>query len=297
MFPQPRPPAREETVLVTGATGVIGRALVGALLAAGAEVRAVTRDPWTAALPRDVEVVCGNPNAPHTLATALKDATALFVHPAAAGESTSALLRLARERGVRRAVLLSSADVADQAAQEADPLVFWHRLLEEAVASSGLRWRVLRCAELAADALTRWAPAVRATGEIHGPDPLTAAAPIHEQDVAAAATALLMSDAHADAVHTLTGPESLTRPEIARVLAEVLERPVRFRTVPRDQAVRELVAWRGLPEGLAEAMVSVSHRDRPGARVAPVTDAVERLTGRPALPFARWVADHAAAFR
>ncbi len=94
--------------LVTGATGVIGRPLVEALLAEGAEVRAVTRDPQNAALPAGVQAV-----APETIPVALKGVRGLFVHPRAAKNDITELLHLAADRGIEKVVVMSAINVDD----------------------------------------------------------------------------------------------------------------------------------------------------------------------------------------
>jgi uncharacterized protein YbjT (DUF2867 family) len=96
-------------ILVTGATGTVGRQTVSKLLGAGAPVRALTSRPEKARLPGDVEVVGGDLSDPDTLAPALKDAEAVFlVWPFTTAEGAPAVLD-AIERETRRLVYLSSA--------------------------------------------------------------------------------------------------------------------------------------------------------------------------------------------
>ncbi|WP_059008577.1 NAD(P)H-binding protein [Streptomyces specialis] len=279
----------DQTVLVTGATGTVGRALVASLLAAGAPVRAVTRDPLTARLPADAEVIRGDPNEPGTLAGSLDGVTSLFVNPAAAGEFTGRLLSLARSRGVRRVVLLSTAAIRDKAAWDTDPMVFWHRLIEETVTASGLDWTILRASEFAANTLTHWAPGIRAAGVVREAHAMAASAPVHERDVADVAARLLLSGAYGGATFTVTGPESLTRRHMARIVSQAIGRPVRFERIPREGAVRHLMAVRHLPEGIAESVLRLE--EEAAGRPAFVSADAERITGRPASTFARWAAD------
>jgi uncharacterized protein YbjT (DUF2867 family) len=100
-------------LLVTGATGTIGRPLVDVLVNQGAKVRAVTRNPQATDLPAEVEVVKGDPSRPDTIAPFLEGVTALFLHPRAVGLAAGELLTLARQRGVQRVVAQSATNVDD----------------------------------------------------------------------------------------------------------------------------------------------------------------------------------------
>src|SRR4051794_41934859 len=81
-------------ILVTGATGAIGRPLVNELVSMGEQVRAITHHSTPAGLPRDIELIEGDFSRPDTIVPALADITALFVHPRAGGMAAPTLLRL-----------------------------------------------------------------------------------------------------------------------------------------------------------------------------------------------------------
>jgi len=91
-------------ILVTGATGPVGRETVRLLLAAGASVGAVTRDPARARLPAGTDVIGGDPSRPHTLTSRLHGVTAVLISPRAAGGATAELASLAAGHGAERAV-------------------------------------------------------------------------------------------------------------------------------------------------------------------------------------------------
>ena len=105
-------------ILVTGATGTIGRPLVEVLVNEGAEVCAVIRGTGPAGLPEGVTAVAAGLSHPETAALLLEGVTALFLHPRAVGLAAGGLLALARERGVQRAVALSAANVDDPLDQQ-----------------------------------------------------------------------------------------------------------------------------------------------------------------------------------
>ncbi|MEU7914713.1 SDR family oxidoreductase [Microbispora bryophytorum] len=101
------------TILVTGATGAVGRLVIQRLVAEGDRVRAVSRSPRDAALPYGVEVVRGDPARPGTTAEHFAGVEAVFLHSRTFGDSADRLLALAAQRGVSRVVALSAMNIDD----------------------------------------------------------------------------------------------------------------------------------------------------------------------------------------
>ncbi|WP_330340658.1 SDR family oxidoreductase [Streptomyces sp. NBC_00557] len=177
---------------VTGATGSVGRALVGRLLAAGRPVRALTRDPQRAALPDGAEVVRSGPTAPPPRSTR----PALFRY---AQTCTPGLLKAARAQGVRHVVLLSSG------------------LIKEGAAPNTFATNALQ-----------WAPQIRAGNTVHAVFAHARSAPIHEDDIAAVAERAPLDGGHEAAIHRLTGPEALTHAGQAAAIGAALGRRLTF---------------------------------------------------------------------
>jgi uncharacterized protein YbjT (DUF2867 family) len=275
-------------ILVTGATGTVGRQTVSKLLGAGAPVRALTSRPEKARLPGDVEVVGGDLSDPDTLAPALKDAEAVFlVWPFTTAEGAPAVLD-AIERETRRLVYLSSAG-----GQRPDPVGLFHADMERLIEESKLDWTFLRPSGFASNTLM-WAGQIRGDGVVRWPYGSAARSLIHESDIAAVAVRALTSDGHGGAKHVLTGPELLTPAAQVHAIGEVIGRPARWEEVPRE-AVRD---------GLAAAFGDASFADHAldtWARFVEepelVTSTVERVTGTPARTFREWASDHADDFR
>src|SRR5258705_13156929 len=94
-------------ILVTGATGNVGREAVRLLLDAGIEPVAVTRDP-AAVLPDGARVMVGDPSRPGSMASALDGVEAILLSPRSVGGATAELLALAAARGATRVVVLSA---------------------------------------------------------------------------------------------------------------------------------------------------------------------------------------------
>lgn len=282
-------------ILVTGATGTIGRPLVDLLVGESAKVRAVTRDPQIAGLPAGVEVVAGDPSRPDTIAALLEGVTSVFLHPRAAGEVAGDLLALAKARGVARVVALSAINVDDDLAEQ--PSRFQgdrNKEAEDAAVASGLEWVSLRAASFATNTLNTWAPQVRAGDVVRGPYATFAEPLIHERDLAeVAARALLSAELTGEKVR-LTGPQSLSHKELVDIIGNVIGRPLRYQEIPAE-AFKQGLTQRGFPQPFVDALVARYSRGIGTAEA--VTDEVQRILGRPARTYSEWVADHAAAFQ
>lgn len=221
------------TILVTGATGNVGRPLVAGLLAGGARVRALTRDSAAAGFPPGIAVAGGDYAAPGTLAEAMRGADAVFLNIGALREHAGELIAAARRAGVSKIVMLSSIAVRD----EGDQVLSLGRQLkaiEDAVKGAGVDWTILRCGGFATNTLT-WAASVRAEGVVRFPYGEAALALIAEQDIAAAAVRVLLDSGHAGQTYTLTGAESLTQIRQAEAIGKAIGRPVRFEELSPEQ--------------------------------------------------------------
>jgi uncharacterized protein YbjT (DUF2867 family) len=278
-------------ILVTGATGPVGREAVQLLLAAGAHVGAVTRYPARAGLPAGTDVIGGDPSRPHTLTSRLDGVTAVLITPRAVGDATAELLSLAAGHGAERAVVLSAATVQYPAGLPRFAADF--KAVEDAARASGLAVTALRCADFDANALA-WAPQIRQGGVVYGAYACAATSPIHHRDVAAVAVQALTGAGHQGDSHVLTGPQSLTQPDKVRLIGQATGLQLSFAEVAPEQ-VRQAMLAQGLPEEIPDRLLGslADYARRPG----PATDTVQQLLGRPALNFAQWAAENAAAFR
>ncbi|MFE6779963.1 SDR family oxidoreductase [Streptomyces sp. NPDC057702] len=277
-------------IVVTGATGNVGRSLVSQLVAEERPVRGVTRDPARADLPPGAEAVRADYADPAALDALFVGATGLFINLSAVGSHTQDLLTAAVAAGVRRVVLLSSGAV-DDGADESNPLVAHHLVPERAVVASGARWTLLRPNAFATNAF-QWAPQIRDGDVVRHPFAGARTAPIHEADIAAVATRALLDEGHHGAAYRLTGPEVLTAAEQVAAIGTALGRDLRFDEVPREEVSPDLFPH--VPPAMLGTIL-----DAFAAAVTAeteVTTTVAEVTGRPALTFARWATDHTADF-
>ncbi|MEE1816234.1 NAD(P)H-binding protein [Streptomyces sp. SP18ES09] len=278
-------------ILVTGATGTVGRE-VARLLAPAHPVRVLTRRPELAAFQGpDVTVVRGGFTDPESLHRALTGVHAAFlVTNRVTEEDDARFIEAARARGVRHLVKLSAAAVEDP---EADDLVTrWQRANERTLRESGLEWTLLRPRSFMSNTLS-WASAIRSDGVVRALYGGSANACVDPRDIAEVAVHALTGDGKGGRVHALSGPAAVTALEQTAVLSEVLGRPLRFEELGPERARSALLDR--YPEAIADALMHSAERQRAGAK-ARVDSAVPEVLGRPARTFATWAADHAGAF-
>ncbi|GAA4172084.1 NAD(P)H-binding protein [Phytohabitans flavus] len=276
-------------ILVTGATGNIGRHVVAGLLDRGVSVRALTRTPALAGLPDGVEAVAGDLTRPDTLRDALAGVDAVFLlWPFLSAEGVEEVARAIAEYA-RHVVYVSAANVDDARTPAENGL--WGQV-EDAVRRSGVEWTFLRPTGFATNTL-EWADAIRAGRPVRIPYPEAARSLIHERDIADVAVRALTSPRHRDVAYVLSGPAAVTQAEQVRILGAAAGRPVPVEEATRDEARAAMLAWADADFADGALAYWASLVDSPER----VTGTVAELTGRPARTFAEWAADHAGDFR
>ena len=281
-------------LLVTGATGNIGRELVRELDALGSDVRILVRDPTRAdGLPERAERVVGDLDEPAHWIPAFDGVDGLFLLTPGIGLAhTAALVGAAQAAGVGRIVHLSSFNVLG------DPMPAmgrWHHEREQMVRGSGIPATILRPGGFMTNALD-WLPTIREGGYVLDPVGPGRYAPIDPADIAAVAAVALTEDGHQGREYVLTGGELFTVTEQVRVLSEAIGSDLRIQEIATpEEAVRSRFPH-GAPPALAAAITegfALMRADTGGLR----TDTVSRLLGRPPRTFADWCTRNAAAFR
>jgi uncharacterized protein YbjT (DUF2867 family) len=284
--------AQVPPVLVTGATGRVGRVVVDLLVDAGVPVRALTHRPEAAALPANVEVVTGDLTVPASLDAALQGAGAVFlvwtVPPATA---PAVVERLAA--GAQRVVFLSSPHQTPHPFfQQPNPMAVLHADIERLIAAAGLESTIIRPGMFASNVLFWWAPAIRADGVVRWPYAAAETAPVDERDVAAVAARTLYQDGHAGGDYVLTGPQSLSQAEQVSIIGDVIGHRIRFEELSPDEFRNQTEGtW---PRPVVDMLLAAWGATM--GRPALVTSTVSDILGSAPRSFRQWVADHAPAF-
>jgi len=294
-------------ILVTGATGNVGRNVVSNLLDAGAAVRALTRNPANVGLPSAAQVVRGDLSKPGTLKTALTGVETVFlVWPFPTAKAAASVLEVVAMHA-SRIVYLSSLSVRDEIQRQADPISAFHAEIERLIEQSGMQWTFLRPSGFATNTLI-WAPQIRAGDVVRWPYGAARRSLIDERDIAATAARMLLDQQDAGAKHLLTGPQAISQLEQMEAIGEAIGRPLRYQEIPPAGARFALLnAW-GVPKvatrllprrALVRQMADGALATLAATVTNPelVTSTVQAITGAPAHTFREWAHEHATQFR
>ena len=284
-------------ILVTGATGLNGKALLRRLSAQGVAVRALVRNPAKAeaiaALPH-VEIVQGDMARSETLAAALRDvdrAMLISSSDPVMMDVQSNFINAAKAAGVKHVVKLSGImPELDSAFRFAR----MHGEIEKRLEASGMAFTHLRAGEFM-PAYFRQAPNIAAKGAMFLPMEDARIASIDVGDIAEIAAKVLTGSGHEGKIYPLTGPEALSMAEIAEKLSAATGKPIRYVNVP-PEAARQAQLAAGMPPYLADGLFELFAERRNGkeAKVWPDAGA---LLGRRPTSFDEFAARHAAVFR
>jgi uncharacterized protein YbjT (DUF2867 family) len=283
---------RCDRILVIGGSGNVGSKVVTQLLARGAAVRAMARNPEKAGLPVGVEGMRGDLTQAETLDACLAGIDTVFlVWTAPAPAIGPALERITRQ--ARRIVYLSAPiKTPHPFFQQPNPLRAMNERIEGLIEASSAEWTFVRPGMFAGNTIFWWRDQIRAGNTVRWPYLGTHTAPIDEREIAAVAVRALCEDGHAGKDYVITGPKSISQGELIEAVGRAIGRPLRGEEMSPDETRREWAStW---PPAVIEMLLSAWRAGL--GQPAWVTSTVEEVTGKPALPFGAWAAEHAAAF-
>jgi NAD(P)H dehydrogenase (quinone) len=275
------------SIVVTGAAGHLGRRVVEHLLETvePSALVLVTRRPDALAdlAARGVDVREGDFDAPATLAAAFAGGERLLlISTDALGrrvEQHRAAVDAAVAAGVRS---IAYTSMINPSHSNPAAVASEHRETEEAIRASGLEWTFLRNA-IYAEMAVGSTEAVLAGGRLVSNAGDGRNGYVAREDCAAAAAAVLTTDGHAGKAYDITGPEALSATDVAALLSELAGRVVEPVLLDDDAWVAAMVEHAGMPEAFARLYATFGRAMRDGY-AAPVSTAVQDLTGRPPRP-------------
>lgn len=274
-------------ILITGATGNAGAALLAILAAAGHPVRAAARS--ASRLPPATPFAPFDFTDPATFAPALHGVRSVFLlRPPQLSDvrrQFEPFVRAMVQAGVEQVTFLSLIGA------QRNRLVP-HRAIEERLMASGLGWTMLRCGFFMQNLSEAHRAEIRDLGELIVPAGRGRTSFIDVRDIAAVAARTLTEAGHAGRAYALTGAVALDYFEVASVLSQVLGRPIVYRRPSLLRFVRHNLA-QGHPAAYVGVMAAIYTTTRLGM-AATVTPDAERLLGRPPRSLRSFAEDHRA---
>ncbi len=271
-------------ILVTGAAGTVGREVVRALAARGAQFKVGVRGrpvPGAATVPIDFDK-------PETLAPALRGITALFLLSNTVAPEAG-VVKAAKAAGVARVVKLSVWG----AAGERFTFGKWHRAVERELEASGLEWTFLRPNGFMQNIVNYTGATIRSQNAIYHAAGDGKVSHVHAADIGDVAAEVLTGRGHAGKAYELSGPQAIGYGEIAQILSRVLGRKIQYVSL-RDEDYKQGAVAAGMPPFYADALVDLARSYRAGD-FSRVSGDVKAVTGREPIPFEQFARESAAA--
>src|SRR6266550_3739522 len=283
-----------KTILVTGATGTVGRDVTKLLSKKGAAIRAGVRDQAKARPQFDDDIALATFDFENeaSFAGALGGVTKVFLLPPLLPnqvELTNAFVDSAKRACVRRIVKLSAIGVDNEIQFTVGK---WHAANEQHIRESGLAFTFLRPNSFMQNFITYFPPR---DGAIYLPWGNGTASFVDTRNIASVATEVLTSDGHEEKIYTLTGPAALGIADVTQILSGAAGREFKYVDVPEDGA-RDGMFQAGMPKWQVEALMEL-HAINKQSRWSAVTADIEKITGVPPTDFAQFARDHAEKFR
>jgi len=277
-------------ILISGATGNVGKVLVKQLLDEDVQIRVLVRDERKVAeFGNRADVVVGDLDKPDTLRTAMRGVDRLyFVTPVT--EQVVNLLKAAKQAGAKYVVKQSTIE-ADRSLGPGK----WHREQEELVKSMGFAWTFIRPTMFMSNVIEWWGATIKMQNAVYFPGGNGTVPPVDARDVAAVACTVLTRPGHEGKIYEVTGPQALKIGEMVQILSKALGKPLRYVNVPAILAaiwLRRFGMSRELVKGLMETLGALRRNE-----YAYVTDAVECIGGVKPQTFDTWCRENVNAFR
>lgn len=270
-------------IVIMGATGTIGSALLKRLVDLGVPARALSREPEKLRAQigdkgrSTIEVASADASDPESLRRAFAGASQLFLAMSNSPrqiELETSIIQIAVEAGIKHIVKISSP-----AFEKSSPVAIagWHHEIEKTLCESGITHTVLRPYAFMQN-LLRLVPTVTTQDIFFGTMGDSPCNFIDCRDIADVAAEVLTNREVSGQIYTLTGSEIFSYPQIASKLSALLARPIRYINMDPQVLLSNLIEHGHMPPWLANHVVEIQTM----STVVPESpnDTVKRLLGR-----------------
>jgi uncharacterized protein YbjT (DUF2867 family) len=287
-------------ILVTGAAGLSGLAVVREFAGNGVPVRALVRNRAKAGAVeglRHVQIVEGDMTRAETLGSALEGIARMLLISSSNPQMLETQCRFidaCKASGVAHVVKFSGRESGIGFNAQNFRFTRMHEEIERYLQESGLAWTHLRPSQFM-QVYLREAPIIAAKGALLLPLENVKLSPVDINDIAKIAFAILVQGKHEGRAFEITGPQALSMSQIAACIGEAIGKPVRFNNVSPEDHRRALLAA-AVPPFMVDALdeQAAERRRHPESRVELRTHA---LFGVKPTTFAEFAQHHAAVFR
>ena len=286
-------------ILVTGASGTVGRAVLSEVAQqsakSGEKYRAMYHSATPAAkAPAGTPTVVADFSKKQTLPPALRGVTSVFLACSPIPQLVELewnMIDACAAAGVKHIVLLSALGARDY--RKSFPS--WHRTVEDKLKSTKISFTILRPNSFHQNVLTYYAPSIRSQGEFHASMGKARVSFLDARDIATLAARALAGAEHSGKTYELNGPEALSYPELAEKITKHSGRPVRYVDISIE-AQRKAMQERGMPEWQANALLDLQAYYVSG-KGAGADNVLPKLLDRPPITMDQFLAEFADEFR
>ncbi len=282
-------------ILITGASGSVGKAVLQEASRKGSKFRAMFRSKQEAAkAPAGCETVLADYSDKQSLRNALEGVTSIYVVCSPIPqlvELEGNVLGVCKESGVEHVVLNSALGAGDF------PKSFpsWHRKVEDKLKATGMSYTILRPNGFLQNIVAFNAPSIRAQGAFYAAMGDAKVSYLDIGDIAVVAVKALQGGAHSGKTYELNGPEAISNHELAKRISRITGRAVNYVDIP-ETAQREAMLALGMPEWQVTALLELQQYYRQGGG-AKTDGLLQSLIERPPVSLDQYLMVNAAEFR
>jgi uncharacterized protein YbjT (DUF2867 family) len=282
-------------ILITGASGNVGKTVLQEVVKSGAQHRAMYRRAAEAAqASAGTETVVADFAKPETLGAALKNVDSVYLVCSPIPELVqleSNMIDACVAAGVKHVVQNSALGAGDY--DKSFPI--WHRKVEEKLKGTRLSWTILRPNSFHQNVVAFFAPTIRTQGVFYNSMRDAKNSLLDVRDIAAVAAKSLAGGEHAGKIYELNGPEAISYTELAKKISKVALREVRYVDIPMD-AQKKAMLDQGMPEWLTTALLDLQQYYVSG-KGGETDGLLQKLLGRAPITMDEFLKENAAEFR
>jgi uncharacterized protein YbjT (DUF2867 family) len=286
---------RKNMILITGASGSVGKAVLGEVARSGAKHRAMYRSQAEAAkAPAGTETVIADFADKASLMQALRGVESVYLVCSPIPDLVkleSNAIEASEAAGVRRIVLNSALGAGDYGKS----FPSWHRKVEDKLKATRLAHCILRPNSFLQNVLTFYAPSIRTQGVFYGATSDSRTSYLDVRDIAVVAAKALQDSQHDGNTYELNGPEALTCAEAAEKISRVTGVAAQYVDLSTE-ALRKAMLDQGMPEWQVTALLELQEYYR-GGHGGTVDGLLEKLLGRPPIRIDVFLQEYAGEFR